>query len=95
MRSFAVTLLLAAASGCSGGWFVRDDAAAVSEDAVRAYAKGHGLTREEARRELSMLRDADHIKELRQIEGKPSEGDSFADRGDALAGSKPADRSTP
>lgn len=95
MRSIAVTLLLAAASGCSGGLFVRDEPAGVSDDAVRAYAKGHGLTREEARRELSMLRDADHLKELRQIQGQPAEGDSFAEHGDVLAGPQPADRSTP
>ena len=45
----------------------------VPTEAVRMYAKAHDLTREEAQRELTMLRDADHLKELRQVPKKQDE----------------------
>jgi hypothetical protein len=63
---FALTL----AVGCSTWPFASASADKVSAEAVRSYAKAHDLTRDEARRELSMFRDADQLKELRQSQGK-------------------------
>jgi hypothetical protein len=59
---FALTL----AAGCSTWPFARSSSDEVPPEAVRAYARAHGLSRDEARRELTMFREADVLKELRQ-----------------------------
>lgn len=63
---FALTL----AAGCSTWPFASSSSDAVPPEAVRAYAKSHGLSRDEARRELTMFRNADVLKELRQSQAK-------------------------
>ncbi len=67
MRVLAIFVLTLAA-GCSTWPFASGSPDAVPAQAVRAYADAHGLSREEARRELLMFRDADQLKELRQSE---------------------------
>ena len=52
-------------SGCSA-WPFAASSDEVPAEAVRSYAKAHGLSRDEARRELTMFRDAGHLRELRQ-----------------------------
>lgn len=74
MRSTCVILCLLAA-GCSRA-LVRDGSASIPPDAVRKYAQAHGLSRDEARRELELLRDANTLKELRQMQPPQTEGAS-------------------
>jgi hypothetical protein len=68
-------MLCLLAAGCSQG-LVRDGGADIPSEAVRQYARAHGLSREEARRELELLRDANTLKELRQMQPPQTEGAS-------------------
>ena len=62
---FALSVL----SGCTT-WPFASSPDDVPAEAVRNYAEAHGLSRDEARRELTMFRDARHLKELRQSQKK-------------------------
>ena len=72
MRVLAI-FVLALAVGCSSWPFAGASSDKVPAEAIRSYAKAHGLSRDEARRELMMFRDADQLKELRQSQGKKND----------------------
>jgi hypothetical protein len=68
VRTISLILVMLAA-GCSSPLF--GGAASdprIPEEAVRTYAKAHALSREEARRELSLYKDADYLRDLRQTQ---------------------------
>ncbi|HUE69496.1 MAG TPA: hypothetical protein VMP01_01295 [Pirellulaceae bacterium] len=66
-------VFLMLAGGCSAWPFAGASSDQVPAEAVRSYAQAHGLTRDEARRELLMFRDAEQLRELRQSQGKPKD----------------------
>lgn len=76
VRTIGLVVLMLAV-GCStppsGGLGASDG---IPPEAVRAYAKAHGLTRDEARRELELYRDADYLEDLRQAQTKAADESS-------------------
>jgi len=66
-------VLLSLAAGCSSPpLFSSGDKSGIPPEAVRTFAKAHGLSRDQARRELELYREADYLKELRQQEAQPA-----------------------
>jgi hypothetical protein len=79
-------LLLSLAAGCSSAPFSGGSKSGLPPEAVRTYAKAHGLPRDEARRELELYRDADYLKELRQEQTRPADQSPASAAGGAVAG---------
>jgi hypothetical protein len=63
VRGLGIVVLMLA-GGCSV-WPFGKDTGGIPSEAVRSYADAHGLSREEARRELLMFRDADQLRQSR------------------------------
>lgn len=73
MRTMSLILVMLAA-GCSSPLFRGASSdAKISDEAVRTYAKAHGLSRDEARQELNLYRDADYLRDLRQSQQQQQE----------------------
>ena len=80
-------LLLSLTAGCSSPpFFSGASDRGMPPEAVRTYAKAHGLSRDEARRELELYRDADYLKELRQKQTRPADQSPASAAGGAVAG---------
>lgn len=78
MRTMSLILVVLAA-GCSSPLFRGASSdAQISDEAVRTYAKAHGLSRDEARRELNLYRDADYLRDLRQSQQQQESTDQDA-----------------
>ena len=86
----APLVLLPLVTGCSAAPFFSGNKVGISADSVRMYAKSHGLSRDEARRELELYRDADYLKELRQQQAAVDSPGAAAE--DAAAGNQPSSR---
>ena len=66
-------LFLSLAAGCSSPPVsTTSRAPPIPAEAVSAYAKAHGLSRDQARLELEMYRDAEFLKELKAQKSKPA-----------------------
>lgn len=93
MRTIPLVLLSLTAGCSSVPLFSGGDKSGIPPEAVRTYAQAHGLSREQARRELELYRDADYLKELRQ-ETRPAEP-SAAAAGGSVAAKQSSTSSTP
>lgn len=75
-------VLLPIVTGCSAAPFFQGSKDAISAESIRTYAKAHGLSRDEARRELGLYRDAEYLKGLREHQAtansSPAAGDNPA-----------------
>lgn len=93
MRTIPLVLLSLTAGCSSAPLFSGGDKSGIPPEAVRTYARAHSLSREQARRELELYRDADYLKELR-LETRPADP-SAAPTDGGVAAKQPSLRQTP